>query len=109
MASKQNLDAGGLMPLQRTQPPLLRNYRLFSPRLAMHGMYYVGRRGENFVRPRPEHIGPMLNDSRRTRPPEPHDKVEPCHPYNVSNEIGRQIIFVVPAATCDRATPFNAR
>ena len=52
---------------------------------------------------------PNARDIQRTRPPGPHNEAKPCPPKSTSQEIGRRTLFGVPAATCDRSTPFNAR
>ena len=70
-------------------------------------MHRSGRRGEDFV-PCHKKITRRWRQPR-TRPPGPQDKANPCPSNHEFHEIGRRTLFGVPAATCDRATPFNAR
>ena len=51
MTAEANLNAGGLMPLKRGQPPPPFIQGHVSPREAVHGVYRSGGRGEGFVRP----------------------------------------------------------
>ena len=109
LAQKMNLDAFGLVPLQRGQsppPPVSRNVY---PHQAMHGVHQCGSQGEDFVRPRHRTKMAQCERHQRTQPPGRHDEARSGPTNNVSHEMGPPTLFGLPMATCDHSTSFSAR
>ena len=93
MASKQNLDAGSLMPLQRPQPPLRRKYSYMSHLVKKNTGCTTPNEEANISSDLAMKKKPNTNDRQRTRPLGPHDKTRPSPPNNVPHEIGPRNYF----------------